>query len=159
MARLSERLTLAEEAASVAQANALDATAALTAVQVATATNASGEDALRDAVGGLDVRVHELQAAVATARAQAVEAAAAAAAAAAKAGRAPDDQVCARVRTAPGSAPTASKRLQPPHRQGIVKRPHIAHPTGCGSEASACLRTEAVSRPGGVVYCAIVAVR
>eukprot|EP00892_Ulva_mutabilis_P002802 jgi/Ulvmu1/12522/UM090_0009.1 len=93
LARLSERLTLAEEAAAVAQANALDATAALTTVQAAAATNASGEDALRAAVAGLDNRVHELQALVATARTQALEAAAAADRAVVRSGRAPDDQV------------------------------------------------------------------
>lgn len=92
MARLSERLTIAEETAAVAQANALDASAALSAVQAAADTNATGGDELRGAVDGLDSRLRELQAMVDTARAQAAQAADAATLALAKAGRAPDEQ-------------------------------------------------------------------
>lgn len=92
VARLSERLTVAEETAAVAQANALDAAAALSAVQAAADTNATGGAALRGAVDGLDSRLHELQALVDAAREQAAQAADAASRALATAGRAPDEQ-------------------------------------------------------------------
>lgn len=60
-ARLSERLTLAEEAASLARSDAAESSTALAALHAENASHQEGGSELRNQVTALSTRVHELK--------------------------------------------------------------------------------------------------